>query len=261
HHVEVDVSAPSGELVAAGAVTAAAGAEWAKLRLAVPAPRAWSPEEPNLYRISAALRKDDLLLDERSDAFGFRTVEVKDGRIHLNGVPIYLRAALDQDYYPDGICTPPSEAFLEDQFRKAKELGLNCLRCHIKVPDPRYYAVADRVGLLVWTELPNTGRLTEASRARLEATLRGMVERDGNHPSIICWTIINENWGTDLVHDETHRAWLNRTYHWLKEFDPTRLVVDNSPLDPSFHVETDIQDFHFYAAIPDHRASWEEIGR
>ncbi|MBX6367174.1 MAG: glycoside hydrolase family 2 [Rhodospirillales bacterium] len=257
HHVEVDVSAPSGELVAAGAVTAAAGAERAKLRLTVPTPRAWSPEEPNLYRISTALRKDELLLDEQSDAFGFRTVEVKDGRIHLNGAPIYLRAALDQDYYPDGICTPPSEGFLEDQFRKAKELGLNCLRCHIKVPDPRYYAVADRVGLLVWTELPNTGRLTEASKARLEATLRGIVERDGNHPSIICWTIINENWGTDLVHDATHRAWLNRTYHWLKEFDPTRLVVDNSPLDPSFHVETDIQDFHFYAAIPDHRASWE----
>ncbi len=75
----------------------------------------------------------------------------------------YLRAALDQDYYPDTICTVPSVEFLEDQFRKAKELGLNCLRCHIKAADPRYYEVADRIGLMIWTELPNGGLSTERS--------------------------------------------------------------------------------------------------
>src|SRR5205085_1388419 len=81
------------------------------------------------------------------------------------------------------------------------ELGLNCLRCHIKAPDPRYYEVADRFGLLVWTELPNGGLFTERSRAQHEATLTGILDRDYNHPSIIVWTIINENWGIDLVHD------------------------------------------------------------
>src|SRR6478735_422444 len=113
----------------------------------------------------------------------------------LSGIwqSVYLRAALDQDYYPDTICTVPSIAFLEDQFRKAKELGLNCLRCHIKAADPRYYEVADRIGMLIWTELPNGGMATDRSRGRKEKLLKGIVDRDLNHPSIIIWTIINEN--------------------------------------------------------------------
>ena len=170
-----------------------------------------------------------------------------------------MRAALDQDYYPDTICTVPSVEFLEDQFRKAKELGLNCLRCHIKAADPRYYEVADRMGLLIWTELPNGGMSTDRSRGRKEKLLKGIVDRDGNHPSIIIWTIINENWGVDLVNDADHRDWLKRTFAWLKAYDPTRLVVDNSPLAPSFHVESDIADYHFYAAIPDHRDEWDKF--
>jgi len=257
HDIELDVIAPDGTAAAALVEAVAASQDRITATITVPQPHAWSPDAPSLYRLKAALRQDGELVDTLSESFGFRTVTVKDGRIHLNGAPVMLRAALDQDYYPDGICTVPSEEFLEDQFRKAKELGLNCLRCHIKVPDPRYYAVADRVGLLIWTELPNAGRLTGPAAERLEATLKGIVERDGNHPSIICWTIINENWGTDLVHNQEHRDWVNATYRWLKAFDPTRLVVDNSPLYPSFHVQSDIEDYHFYAAIPDHRHSWD----
>ena len=223
----------------------------------VPEPLDWSPDAPHLYELRAVLRRGGEVADLVRERFGFRSIETRAGRIYLNGQPLFLRGALDQDYYPDRICTPPSEAFLEDQFRKAKALGLNCLRCHIKVPDPRYYAVADRVGLLIWTELPNAGRLTAQARARAEATLRGMLERDGNHPSIFCWTIINENWGTDLVHSAEDRAWLRRTVDWLKAADPDRLVVDNSPIAPSFHLRSDLEDFHFYAAIPDHRRSWD----
>ena len=199
------------------------------------------------------------VVDAIEDRFGFRTIETRDGQFYLNGEPLYLRGALDQDYYPDTICTVPSVEFLEDQFRKAKELGLNCLRCHIKAADPRYYEVADRIGMLIWTELPNGGMATERSRGRKEKLLKGIVDRDGNHPSIIIWTIINENWGVDLVHDADHREWLKRTFAWLKAYDPTRLVVDNSPLAPSFHVESDIADYHFYAAIPDHRDDWDKF--
>ena len=183
------------------------------------------------------------------------------GKFYLNGEPLYLRSALDQDYYPDTICTVPSVEFLEDQFRKAKELGLNCLRCHIKAADPRYYEVADRIGMLIWTELPNGGMATDRSRGRKEKLLKGIVDRDGNHPSIIIWTIINENWGVDLVNDADHRDWLKRTFAWLKAYDPTRLVVDNSPLAPSFHVESDIADYHFYAAYPDHRRAVGPVRR
>ena len=98
-----------------------------------------------------------------------------------------------------------------------------------------------------------------ARAARKERLLKGIVDRDGNHPSIVIWTIINENWGVDLVHDADHRAWLKQTYRWLKAYDPTRLVVDNSPLAPSFHVETDIADYHFYAAFPDNRRAWDDF--
>ena len=85
------------------------------------------------------------------------------------------------------------------------------------------------------------------------------MDRDGNHPSIICWTIVNENWGVDLVHDPDHREWLKDAFAWLKSYDPGRLVVDNSPLAPSFHVQTDIADYHFYAAFPDNRRAWDRF--
>jgi len=113
--------------------------------------------------------------------------------------------------------------------------------------------------VLIWTELPNGGMSTDRSRGRKEKLLKGIVDRDGNHPSIVVWTIINENWGVDLVNDPDHRDWLKRTFAWLKAYDPTRLVVDNSPLAPSFHVESDIADYHFYAAIPDHRDEWDRF--
>ena len=191
--------------------------------------------------------------------FGFRTIEARDGRLLLNGEPLYLRGALDQDYYPDGICTPPSTAFLEDQLRKAKALGLNCLRCHIKVPDPRYYEVADRLGMLVWTEIPNVERLTPRSAERLRDVFRGILARDGHHPSIIAWTIINEDWGTELPEDPDHRAWLADTFDWAKALDPTRLVVDNSACLPNFHVKTDIDDFHYYRGLPERREEWDAL--
>src|SRR4051812_20658199 len=259
----VTIRGPDGATVVSAETFIAAGGSVAELDITVPDRLAWSPAAPNLYAVRIELERDeaddDVIVDAFEDRFGFRLIETRNGRFYLNGEPFYLRAALDQDYYPDTICTTPSTAFLEDEFRKAKELGLNCLRCHIKAPDPRYYEVADRMGLLVWTELPNMGFLTERSGDRKLATLKGIVDRDGNHPSIICWTIINENWGVDLVHDPDHRNWLKQAFQWLKSYDPGRLVVDNSPLAPSFHVETDIADYHFYAAFPDNRLAWDNF--
>ncbi len=166
----------------------------------------WDIDSPNLYTLRVSTDTDEV-----AETFGFRTIETKDGKILLNGRPFYLRAALDQDYYPELISTPPSQKYIEEEFRKAKEMGLNCLRVHIKVADPRYYAAADKVGLLIWTELPNHILLSEDAKRRARETLAGMVERDGNHPSIGIWTIINESWGIDLT-DPSQRAWLAETY-------------------------------------------------
>jgi hypothetical protein len=257
--VRIEVRDPSGAVVLELSRPVQPGVTSLPFDFIVEDVQAWSPDTPNLYRVRLQLCRAGEALDVIEETFGFRTIETRDGKFYLNGEPLYMRAALDQDYYPDTICTVPSIEFLEDQFRKAKELGLNCLRCHIKAADPRYYEVADRLGMLIWTELPNGGMATDRSRGRKEKLLKGIVDRDGNHPSIAIWTIINENWGVDLVNDADHRDWLKRTFAWLKAYDPTRLVVDNSPLAPSFHVESDIADYHFYAAIPDHRASWDKF--
>ncbi len=253
----VTIFDPKGEALAVGIGSVRNGR--ASIAISVAHPMPWSPDDPKLYAAQIVLLHGGVVLDRSWHSFGFRTIKTENGRILLNGKPIYLRGALDQDYYPQGICTPPSLEFLEDQARKAKALGLNLLRCHIKVPDPRYYDVADRFGLLVWTETPNVQEFTEKSAQRLRDTIAGIVHRDGNHPSIIAWTIINEDWGTRLVENAEHRRWLKETYDWLKALDPTRLVVDNSACFPNFHVKTDLNDYHYYKSIPERRSEWDAL--
>jgi hypothetical protein len=221
-------------------------------------PEMWSPDSPVLYTVTVTLHVNNAPIHSISKICGFRTIETRNGRIYLNGEPIYLRGVLDQGYYPETIYTPNNIELLETQARLLKSLGFNCLRIHIKVEDPSYYDVADRLGLLVWTEIPNWNLLTDASATRAKLTFEGMVERDGHHPSIIAWTLINENWGTDLARNAEHRQWLTDLYRYAKSIDPTRLIVDNSACIGNAHVISDLEDFHYYRAIPDHAQHWDE---
>jgi hypothetical protein len=239
------------------------GRDGDELTIPIPEPMLWDTTTPNLYELQASLLdgSDDRAqpLDVYSSRFGMRTIGTSaSGHLLLNGRVLYVRGALDQDYYPDLIYTPFSDDQLDDQFAKAKQMGLNLLRTHIKITDPRYYDAADRAGILIWTELPNWQDLTEAAKRRAKETLFGMVERDWNHPSIVIWTIVNENWGVDLAVNPGHRAWLADMYSQLKERDPYRLVVGNSPCFTNFHVVTDIEDFHNYYAMPDHYKKWKD---
>jgi glycosyl hydrolase family 2 len=227
------------------------------IRLDTP-PDLWSPDSPILYTVTATLHVNGAHTHSARKTCGFRTVEARAGRIYLNGNPLYLRGVLDQGYYPETIYTPSSLELLEAQARLAKALGFNCLRIHIKVEDPGYYDVADRLGLLVWTEIPNWALLTDASAERARLTFEGMLERDGHHPSIIAWTLINENWGTDLTRNAEHRRWLVDFYHYAKSLDLTRLVIDNSACVGNAHIASDLEDFHYYRAIPDHAREWDE---
>lgn len=215
-------------------------------------PQLWSPASPILY--TARARWGDDTVETR---FGFRTFEKRGGKFFLNGALFYLRGALDQDFYPEGIYTPPSKEFLVTQFRQARELGLNLLRCHIKVPDPRYLEAADETGLLIWYEIPSSGErdapATEAARKLAEDTLRGMLERDGNHPSLVIVSLFNEGWGIDLRQAE-QRAFLAGFVERARKLAAPLLVVDNSPCCSNFHVDTDIADFHRYNSIPDQAA-------
>ena len=224
-------------------------------------PQLWDVGAANLYDCEARLQTDEgrQTVDSLHASFGMRSIATSStGHLLLNGRVLYLRGALDQDYYPDLIYTPFSDAELDEQFAKARHMGLNCLRTHIKITDPRYYDAADRAGMLIWTELPNWQELTDASKRRARETLFGMVERDWNHPCIVIWTIVNENWGVDLAVNAGHRRWLAEMYTALKEHDPHRLVVGNSPCFTNFHVVTDIEDFHNYYAMPDHYRQWKD---
>lgn len=214
----------------------------------------WSPANPTLYVLHTWLSSGD----SQTCRFGFRTFESRQGKFYLNGRTIYLRGALDQAFYPDTIYTPPSLDYLRDEMRKARSLGLNMLRCHIKVPDPRYLDAADEVGVLIWYEIPNWDKLTEDSKRRAKATLEGMIERDWNHPALVIVSIINESWGANLK-EAGDRAWLKQAYQDAKKIVPGWLVVDNSACCDNFHIATDIADFHEYNAIPEHASDFERF--
>ena len=257
--VDVALTAPGGDIQRLSHRIQPGDAE-AELTIPVPAPELWDTETPRLYQLTTTLGgKAGPAVDTRTDRFGMRSIAGSpDGFLLLNGRPVYLRGALDQDYYAHGLYTAFSDAELDEQFARAKHMGLNCLRTHIKIADPRYYDAADRAGLLIWTELPNWQELTDDAKRRAHETMVGMVERDWNHPSIVIWTIVNENWGTDLAINAEHRSWLVGMYTDLKRLDPQRLVVGNSPCFTNFHVVTDIEDFHNYYGMPDHHRQWQE---
>jgi hypothetical protein len=239
--------------------------------LAVPEPQEWDLWRPRLYRLvvrleSSAADRDDRRRspgDQASVWFGMRSITIEDGAILLNGRPILLRGVLDQDFWPQHLAFPSSRAALESQVVHAREMGLNLLRCHVKVPDERYLDVADKAGILVWCELPSWSRFSRGTSSAVRRLLARMLEQLGNHPSIIAWTVVNEDWGTDLRNSARDRRWLRATVERLKAADPTRLVVDNSacetPLGPNFHLRTDLLDFHSYRSMPDGATRWRSL--
>ena len=223
----------------------------------VPTPALWSPAAPTLYRVEATLT--GAVRDQVADRFGFREFTAKDGRFFLNGEPFYMIGALDQDFYPDTIYSTPGKDYVVDMMRKGRALGLNVLRCHIKVCDPDYLAAADEVGMLIWYEVPSWEKWTPASVARGKRIFEAMTKRDWNRPSIVIQTLINEAWGIDMKQADQRAGLLQ----WFEEAKPTlaplgRLLVDNSPCCDNYHLKTDIDDYHQYYSIPDNADRWDK---
>ena len=235
-----------------------------RVRGTIPNPRLWSPEQPSLYSVEAQLVGAVQYL--RRTRFGFRTFEAIDGKLCLNGNPFYMMGALDQDFYPETVHSPTSEAFVRDMMLKAKRLGINLLRCHLKVAHPVYLDVADEVGVLIWAELPSwsdcwfpADHFSTMAAVRAEKMFWEILIRDWNHPSIVIQTIMNESWGIDLG-DSSQRDWLRTTFQHIKQLLAPlgRLVVDNSPCEGNFHIKTDIEDFHQYYSMPDQKPQWDK---
>ena len=254
--VEVTILDPAGRAV---------GREIAKLTgtesvltagLKVGAPRRWSPESPTLYRIEVRYGNDTL-----SDQFGFRRFESRQGQLFLNGEPIYLTGALDYDFHPEGIYTPPAYPQLIALMRQARQLGFNLLRTHAKVPAPEYLRAADETGMMIWYEVPGgmTSWWSSSASQRTELTFLGQLRRDWNHPSVIIQSILNESQGLGNISDRSSHQWLKAAY---QRFSPEaakagRMIIDNSPCCVGFHLVTDIVDFHDYKSIPDRRKLWD----
>jgi hypothetical protein len=222
-----------------------------EVSLALPQAEAWSPEAPNLYDLVIELIVGDKIVDSLERTVGFRRFEAKDGRLMLNGEPFYMFGALDQDWHPEEECRAPSAEFLEQRFANAKAMGLNTLRCHVKIPDPLYFDLADRLGLIVWLDMPYAQFLAPATREALKRVFQTSAATHAHHPSIAIWTLFNEGWGIDLDDNPDDRRWLIETFGWAKTLIPDSLLVDNSPCFPrNYHLKTEIEDFHWYNGFP-----------
>ena len=208
----------------------------------------WSPEHPNVIDVHLALVGDRGVLDEIATYTALRSVRTEAGAFLLNERPYRLRLALDQGYWDDGLLTPPSDDALRHDVELAKALGFNGVRKHQKVEQPRYLYWADRLGLLVWEEMPSAYIFGGRTVERLTREWLEVLRRDGNHPCIVAWVCFNESWGVPLLAaSREQRHAVAALYHLTRSLDGTRLVVGNDGWE---HVATDLLTVHDYAADP-----------
>ena len=214
----------------------------------LPQPELWSPDNPVLYDIKAVLKKDGKVLDEVESYAGLRKIALgKDEqgylRLFLNNKPLFELGPLDQGWWPDGLYTAPTDAALRYDIETIKALGMNMLRKHVKVEPDRLYYWCDKLGLLVWQDMPSALYDREAHSADVlaardtqwEGEWEAVIDALSNHPSIVMWVPFNEGWGQ---YDT------ERITAWTKQHDPTRLVNNASGWDDKG--VGDVSDIHSY---------------
>jgi hypothetical protein len=225
-----------------------------EVRVAIPkdALKRWSPESPFLYDLAVTLRKGNDSADSVTSYFGMRKIELaKDEkgllRLRLNGQFVFHAGPLDQGFWPDGIYTAPTDAALRYDVEVTKQLGFNATRKHVKIEPERWYYWCDKLGLLVWQDMPSGNNRTAESKRQFEQELAAMVRQRGNHPSIVMWVPFNEGWGQ---HDTP------RYVDLVKKLDPSRLV--NNASGWTDNKVGDVNDIHAY---PGPAAPKPETGR
>ncbi len=196
----------------------------------------WSPDSPHLYEIEIELSRDERVVDRVSSYFAMRTISLgKDEhgiqRLMLNNKPVFQYGPLDQGFWPDGLYTAPTDEALKYDIEMTKKLGFNMIRKHVKVEPDRWYYHCDKLGMLVWQDMPSgdksaqwdpAGRFDnqEATRSpessdNYNREWKVIIDSLRNHPSIVMWVPFNEGWG---------QANTVAVTKWTKEYDPTRLV-------------------------------------
>ena len=216
----------------------------------------WSPERPTLLSAELTLHHRGQVLDRIRSYTALRSVAITRDRFMLNGRPYPLRMVLDQGYWPDTLMTAPSDEALRKDVELAKAMGFNGVRKHQKIEDPRYLYWADKLGLLVWEEMPSAYRFSPKAISRIVQEWTEAIERDYSHPCVIVWVPFNESWGVpNLTSTQAHRNAVEALYHLTRTLDGTRPVIGNDGWEAS---ATDILGIHDYDADPEKiRARYE----
>jgi hypothetical protein len=220
------------------------------LKLRVPNAKLWSPDSPFLYGLRITLSENGQPTDQIDSYFGMRKIALgKDEkgiqRLMLNNKPLFQLGPLDQGFWPDGIYTAPTDEALRYDIEITKALGMNMARKHVKVEPDRWYYWCDKLGLLVWQDMPSAhagDAKTDAIRKgmedaakQFETELKALVEGRWNHPCIVMWVPFNEGWGQ---YDTP------RICDWIKKLDPSRLV--NNASGWTDRKVGDVNDIHSY---------------
>lgn len=212
----------------------------------IPEPKLWSPTSPFLYDLDVTLKKGGEVVDNVRSYFGMRKISLgkQDGvvKMLLNNRFVFQMGPLDQGYWPDGIYTAPTDEALRWDIEQMKAFGYNMVRKHVKVEPARWYYWADKLGLMVWQDMPHgRGERSERDKTQFELELQRVVKAFWNHPSIIQWIVFNEHWG---LYDP------ERLTMAVMQLDPCRLVTCNSGIDagnPDLDFEVGhIKDNHHY---------------
>lgn len=210
----------------------------------------WSPERPTLIDAQVRLLADERVIDEFSSYTALRSVNTLRDRFMLNGRPYVLRMVLDQGYWPETLLAPPDDEALRRDVELAKAMGFNGVRKHQKIEDPRYLYWADRLGLLVFEEMPSAYRFTRTAIKRTIREWTEAIDRDYSHPCVIVWVPFNESWGVpELTSVQSHRHAVQAMYHLTRTLDSTRPVIGNDGWESS---ATDIIGIHDYDANTEH---------
>ncbi len=204
----------------------------------------WSPDEANLYEVEYTVYKNNKIVDQVSSYFGMRKISVENGQILLNNQRIYQKLILDQGYWPETVLTPPDAEAIKEDLQLIKEMGFNGVRKHQKIEDPRFYHLADKMGLLVWAEMGSSYKFNDQAADDFTKQWLNIVQQLYNHPSIITWVPFNESWGIENIKtDNKQQSFTEAIYHLTKSIDPERPVIANDGWE---HTISDIITFHDY---------------
>ena len=248
--IEVEISEQGKRVAYAEDFTAVATG---RLMLSIPYAKLWSPESPHLYELQVRLLDRGSVLDEVRSYVGLRGIRLLDGNFLINGEPTFLKMVLDQGYWPDGYLTAPSDEAFQTDIGWIKMFGFNGVRKHQKIEDPRWLYWCDRLGLMVWEEMPNAREWSPASEDALSTEWRTAVQRDYNHPCIITWVPVNESMGFPELGQQHagQYGFIERMVRVTRRLDGSRPIVDNDGWE-----HTDITDV---CAIHDYTPTREQL--